>query len=162
MASTSTNKQPLLVDRVLHVVKNLATASNNGITIQGANTAELLVNSTSYDGAIIEDVYLINNDVFTSSPGDNTYKVNLYLSTGQDYLRPSEGEFIGQVVTDDSAIAAVTRMVLPRTLTPVPNVGTDPYNHALYIPKGYALWAAVEAATDQAKAPSIGVQGGWY
>ena len=158
MASTSTNKQPLLVDRVLHVVKKLSEATNNGITIQGSNSAQLLVDSTSYDGAIIEDVYLISNDT------NATHTVNLYLSTGQDYLRTSQGEFIGQVISSSSAIADVTRMVLPRTLTPVPNVGTDPFNHALYIPKGFALWAAVQSSDAQTNTerPTIGVQGGWY
>ena len=157
MASTATNKQPLLVDRVLHVVKKLSEATNNGITIQGSNSAQLLVDSTSYDGAIIEDIYLISNDT------NATHTVNLYLSPSQDYLRASQGQFIGQVISS-SVIADVTRMVLPRTLTPVPNVGTDPFNHALYIPKGYALWAAVESSNAEADAarPTIGVQGGWY
>ena len=158
MASTSTNKQPLLVDRVLHVVKSLSEATNNGITIQGSNSAELLVDSTTYDGAIIEDIYLISNDTV------DTYTVNLYLSPSQDYLRASQGQFIGQVVSANGVIAAVTHMELPRTLTPVPNVGTDPFNHALYIPKGFALWAAVQSSDAQTNTerPTIGVQGGWY
>ena len=76
MAATSTNKQPLLVDHVLHVLANLDTATNNGIDI-GNNDARLLVDSTSADGAIIEDVYLI-------SRGTSAYDVNLYISTARD------------------------------------------------------------------------------
>ena len=59
MASTSTNKQPLLVDRVLHYVVNLDTAINNGLDIVGTNTAALIVDATGSDGAILEDIYLI-------------------------------------------------------------------------------------------------------
>ena len=84
MASTSTNKQPLLVDHVLHKALNLSLATNNGIDVEGANTAALLVDSTTADGALIEDVYLI-------SRGTTPHKVNLYLSTAQDYLRPTQG-----------------------------------------------------------------------
>ena len=39
MAATSTNKQPLLVDHILHYAVNLDTALNNGIDIAGTNTA---------------------------------------------------------------------------------------------------------------------------
>ena len=46
MAATSTNKQPLLVDHVLHVVASLDTAINNDIDIVGTNDAKLLVDST--------------------------------------------------------------------------------------------------------------------
>ena len=72
MASTSTNKQPLLVDNVLHNVVNIDQAINNGIDIVGTNTATLLVNAISSDGAIIEDIYAI-------ARGGTAYDVNLYI-----------------------------------------------------------------------------------
>jgi hypothetical protein len=59
MAATSTNKQPLLVDRVLHYVVNLDTAAVSAIDMTGTNTAKLLVDGTTSDGAIIEDIYSI-------------------------------------------------------------------------------------------------------
>ena len=60
MASTSTNKQPLLVDRVLHEVVDLAGATvetTSVITIGGSNGAKLIVDCTSNDGAIIGEIY---------------------------------------------------------------------------------------------------------
>ena len=74
MAATSTNKQPLLVDHILHYAVNLDTALNNGIDIAGTNTAILIVDSTTADGAIIEDIYTI-------ARGTSASTVNLYLST---------------------------------------------------------------------------------
>ena len=56
MAATSTNKQPLLVDHVLHYAVNLDTALNNGLDIAGTNTAILLIDSTSADGAIVDNL----------------------------------------------------------------------------------------------------------
>ena len=54
MAATSTNKQPLLVDRVLHYVVDLNTSQVAGIDVAGTNTALLVVDGTSSDGAIID------------------------------------------------------------------------------------------------------------
>ena len=155
MAATSTNKQPLLVDHVLHVVRNTDQSINNGLDIIGTNTATLLVDSTAADGAIIEDVYTI-------ARGTTGYIVNLYLSTARDYLRPNEAYYIGAVPSDTN-IGGVLRWIdMPKTLTPVPQVGTEPYNRALYVPKGYALWAARDSALNVTDAPLIGVQGGWF
>ena len=53
MASTSTNKQPLLVDQVLHYVINLDTSINNGLDIIGTNTATLIVDAIGTDGGSI-------------------------------------------------------------------------------------------------------------
>ena len=66
MASTSTNKQPLLVDRVLHEVVDLSyrtVAFQAGVTsviIGGLNDAALLVDCIAGDGAVIEDIYTVS------------------------------------------------------------------------------------------------------
>jgi hypothetical protein len=155
MAATSTNKQPLLVDHVLHVVANLDTAVNDGLDIVGTNTATLLVDSTSYDGAIIEDIYTI-------SRGTVAYDVNLYISTARDYLRPNEAYFVGSITSGTNLKDVVRWDEMPRTLAPVPQVGTEPYNRAFYLPKGAALWAARDSTVNVTDGPLIGVQGGWY
>ena len=87
MASTSTNKQPLLVDRVLHYVVNLDNALNSTIDVVGINTAALIVDATSSDGCIIEEC-LFNCKRHLRYAAET---INLYLSTGSDYLRPGEG-----------------------------------------------------------------------
>ena len=155
MAATSTNKQPLLIDRVLHNVVNLDTATVGAIDIGGTNTAQLIVDATQSDGCIIEDIYSIAR---STAP----QKINLYLSTSFDYLRPNEGVFIGQF---DSAatIGTVTRFDgMPRILAPMPQVGENAQFQALYIPKGKALWAGREDIAVVNDGPLLGVQGGWY
>ena len=155
MAATSTNKQPLLVDHVLHVVQNLDNAINNGLDIIGTNDAKLLVDSTSADGAIIEDVYLI-------ARGTAQYDVNLYISTARDYLRPNEAYFVG-TVKSASTLKGITRWEeMPFCLVPAPYLGDEPRNRAFYLPKGYSLWAARQSDTPVTDGPLIGVQGGWY
>ena len=164
MASTSTNKQPLLVDRVLHEIVDLAgrsVAQNAGIEIIGTNSAVLVLDCTTNDGAIVEDVYAIARQIATG------YKINLYISTGSDYLRTQQSEYIA-TLTGGITSGQKTRIStdeLPLVLAPMPHAGTTSQFTALYIPRGKALWAAVEeqSSGDQTvAAPLIGVQGGYY
>ena len=155
MASTSTNKQPLLIDRVMHNVVNLDNAAVGAIDVIGTNTAELIVDATQSDGCIIEDLYLVSR---STAP----HKVNLYLSTASDYLRPGEGMYIGSITSSTTAGEIVSLESLPKILAPMPQTGSESQFRALYIPKGKALWAGREDIAAINDAPLIGAQGGWY
>ena len=161
MASTSTNKQPLFIDRVLHYVFDLDEANNgrndDNTTVSGTNSAQLLVDAISTDGAIVEDLYVIARN-------STEYQVNLYLSTARDYLRATQAAFIGSITQSGPALKVTRWTDMPRTLAPVPQVdnNSEPKNTALYIPKGYALWAARQSDQDTSNGPLIGCQGGWY
>ena len=155
MAATSTNKQPLLVDRVLHYVVNLDTAAVASIDVGGTNTALLIVDGTSSDGAIIEDIYNISRST-------SEYTVNLYISTSSDYLRPQEGILVGTFKTG-TTVGTVTHWEdMPRILAPMPHTGTDSQFQAFYLPKGRALWAARQSTVAVTDGPLLGCQGGWY
>jgi hypothetical protein len=162
MAATSTNKQPLLVDHVLHEVVDLAgatVAQGGGVDIGGTNNAVLVVDSTQADGCIIESIYAL------ARQSASTYTIKLYLSRANDYLRAQQGTYIGQFQGGNTNGEVTYYPNLPFILAPVPATGDSGQFQALYIPKGKALWAAVEAqtASDQATtAPLLGVQGGWY
>ena len=161
MASTATNKQPLLVDRVLHEVKDLAgsaVASGSGIAIGGTNTAQLIIDGTTEDGCLIEDIYAISRGV--------QYTINLYLSSASDFLRPQQGIFVGTFTSGSTSVGQRTEWTsMPKIVAPMPQTGTDTQFKALYIPKGKALWAAVELDDTKPTAPDaplLGVQGGFY
>ena len=163
MASTSTNKQPLLVDNVLHVALDLNPHKVliNGDTpgnVGGLNSAGKLLDCIGRDGAVIESMYTISRD-------DKAYKINLYLATSGDYLRPDQCVFIGQISSQANAYAKAYVDDLPPVLAPVAHTGSEAQLRALYIPRGTALWAAVETDdvnTVQNQAPIIGIQGGNY
>ena len=155
MAATSTNKQPLLIDRVLHYVVNLDTSINDGMDIVGTNTATLLVDGVNTDGAILEDIYTI-------ARGTIPYTVNLYMSSARDYLRPNEAVFVGAITSGTTKGDVERWEFMPKTLAPAPQVGNEPYNRAFYLPKGYALWAARESTANVTDGPLLGCQGGWY
>ena len=91
MASTATNKQPLLVDRVFHntVASNtLTSGSATSLDILGANESKLLMNCTQNDGGIIEDLYVLARST-------TAYTALFYFSTSVDYLRPTEAKSMG-------------------------------------------------------------------
>ena len=155
MAATSTNKQPLLVDHVLHYAVDLSNSFISDINVSGTNSAELIVDSTSLDGAIVEDVYSISRKA-------SEVTINLYISTANDYLRPQQGVFIGQFKSGTSVGAVTHWEDMPRILAPMPQTGDVSQFNALYIPKGRALWAAFQGSAVDAEAPILGAQGGWY
>ncbi len=155
MAATSTNKQPLLVDRVMHNVIDLNSAAVSSINVAGTNTALLLVDGSQSDGCIIEDIYSI-------SRGNVESTINLYLSSAFDYLRPNEGIFIGSFKSATTAGNVTRWEEMPKILAPMPQTGTEQQFRALYLPKGRTIWAARQDTAAVVDGPLLGAQGGWY
>ena len=161
MATTATNKQPLLIDRVFHNAvegNTLTSGSDSSLDILGTNQSNVLVDCTSNDGGIVEDLYAISR-----TGAGATYKVLLYLSSSLDYLRPGEGIYVGQLDSDTTAGVKVTADLFS-ILAPVPRVGSDAQAKALYVPKGKALWCTLQLAgpNNTSDTPIIGAQGGFY
>jgi hypothetical protein len=163
MATTSTNKQPLLVDRVFHFAvktNTLASGSATSIDIEGTNESTVLVDCTRNDGGVVEDLYVISR----AAQAENDYTALFYLSSSVDYLRPTEAVYIGQIKSTDSYSAITNSIELPAVLAPLPHAGDQPRVYALYIPKGKALWCTIQLAgqTTAQDTPIIGAQGGFY
>lgn len=162
MATTATNKQPLLVDRVFHNVietNTLTSGSETSLDILGTNQSAVLVDCTTNDGGIVEDLYGISRTTSTTA-----YTVMFYLSSSVDYLRPGEGVYVGQIATDTTAGTFTQSTDLPKILAPMPHTGDVSFASALYIPKGKALWATLQSSgpINSADTPIVGAQGGFY
>ena len=174
MASTSTNKQPLLIDRVFNEAvqtdglvsgnSNLSTGSAVSYDISGTNAAKVLVNCITNDGGIIEDLYCISRGAGKTAL--------FYLSSASDYLRNEQAVFIGSITCTGTTGEFTNVSYLPRVLAPVPQQGNTTglidgsplRNQALYIPTGKALWVTVWGQTGQnlTNCPIVGAQGGFY
>jgi hypothetical protein len=162
MATTATNKQPLLVDRVLHYAiqsNSLTSGSATSLNIEGTNESTVLVDATANDGAIVEDLYVISRTASSVA-----YKVLFYLSTAIDYLRPSDAVYIGQVESSTTQGEVTSSPSLPRILAPMPHTGDEAQFRALYIPKGRVLWCTLQSAgpVNTSDTPIVGVQGGFF
>lgn len=162
MATTATNKQPLLVDRVLHsavATNGLTSGSATSLNIEGTNESAVLVDSASGDGAIVEDLYVISRSATSTA-----YTVLLYLSPSVDYLRPSEAIYIGQVISSTTSGDVTSSTELPKILAPMPHTGTEAQFRALYVPKGRVLWCTLQGSgpVNTSDTPIVGVQGGFF
>lgn len=170
MASTSTNKQPLLVDRVFNEVYSMNEATILQTDVSGTNFAQLILNCTSNDGAVIEDIYAISRG---QDSNNDDYQINLYLSSDNDFLRPpsqsaaavSGGIYVGSLIAASGLGQWVHSTDMPYVLAPVPAVGTVQKNTGFYVPKGKNLWAARLTSNLQdnvTNAPLLGVSGGYF
>jgi hypothetical protein len=174
MATTATNKLPLLGDRPLFRVRRLDLTSSPPDTVDpgtGSNGV-LLVDCTANEGALIEDIYLVQR-----VGGDQT-PVNLYLSNSSIALGvtvtggAADAFFIAQTVMEEFAPAGTTSsFLLPTLLAPVPHaavggyelaIGQAPQFSGLRVERGYALWAASDYPAASADAPNIAIQGMLY
>jgi hypothetical protein len=171
MASSSTNKQPLLIDRPLLVVSRLdnTTSSVTSVDPGTGSNGVLLVDCTANDGAVIDAVWLVQR------VDDDASKVNLYISSSAYSLGvtasggPAAAHFIGRFGFAAAAKAGDhIGAKLPKLLAPVPHAGSNgsdgepPQYRGLYLQKGQALWAAVNSAAAVAAAPNIACQGGYF
>ena len=171
MASTSTNKQPLLIDRVFNNLVStslLSSGSTSSIDIVGTNSSGVVVDCTTNDGGLVEDLWAI------SRASSSKIVAQFYLSTAVDYLRQDQGVYVGEISipADTAAGTYVPVAALPKVLAPVPQVGNTTgladgqplKNTAFYVPSGKALWVTIQRATTNADAtlPIIGAQGGFF
>ena len=161
MATTATNKQPLLVDRVFHNVietNSLTSGSDTELNIVGTNESAVLLDCSTNDGGVIEDLYVISRS--TTTP----YTAVFYFSSASDYLRPNEGVYIGKAESAATLGTVSYNADLPKVLAPLPSAGSDSQVRALYVPKGKVLWVSLQLANaaNSTETPIVGVQGGFY
>ena len=123
MATTSTNKQPMMQDRVFHNIVDLKGATigeTDYIEIGGSNSAALLLDCTKNDGAVVAELYAMGRETDTivtlvpkldadgnpETDADGNviqeekttyqppYTVCVYMSTSNDFLRNSQAKFV--------------------------------------------------------------------
>ena len=161
MATSSSNKQPLLVDRVFHnalQANTLTSGSASSLDIVGTNESVILVDCSTNDGGVVEDLYTIARST-------TAFTALFYLSSSVDYLRPSEAVYIGKVTSSTTAGNHVACTTLPKVLAPLAHAGGEAQVGALYVPQGKALWCTLQLAgphATPANTPIIAAQGGFY
>jgi len=187
MATTTTNKQPLLVDRVFHNIIDLKGATlgqNDLVDLSSTNNAKVILDCTVSDGAAVGEIYTLARATAGNTGNITPWVVCLYMSSSNTNLSAADAKFVGFFGSGGLESSGQSldgeRVVfggMPYVLFPVPN-GTGSENpaigaqvQALYVPKGKCLWAGVNSkvngsgdAVDAAAntAPVIGVQGGFY
>ncbi len=176
MATTSSNKMPLLVDRPLHSFASLG-ASAGLTTASNFNTPNanlvLLVDCSTNDGAIIDSISLISNQASLTS-----VKVIAFLSVATSGAGVTATNTLAVAhATVGSSLGDRVNMSLPALCVPVPNLAspaataaaypseTDKKNTGIYVPSGATLFVGTSAAITAPSADSrvnVFAQGGFF
>lgn len=172
MAATSTNKQPLLIDRPLHALTTITVQkTGNADFWLSNNSCSVLIDCTQNDGALVEDLYVIARDAAT-------HNISFFFSNSTDVLRESDTNNVFYVTRISTAGRSGGDIIhadnLPYGVAPYPTVPLASDNtreagqfKSLYIPRGKALWVGRAVASnasnlDVATGPVVGAQGGFY
>lgn len=164
MASTSTNKQPLLVDRPFF---NAITIGEVGGLLDPLNynspdpAGLVILADGGADGTVIDSVTVASTQVATDMSD-----VLLFMSTVSNPLmiQQQNTHYVASVTIKSDHCGETVKMPLPEVLVPVPS-NKDVKNTALYIPKNWTLFCGLSEALcrpDYTARVIVYAQGGYY
>lgn len=154
MSSTSTNKQPLLVDRPLHQWATLGptaalTNSASYSTIVGGGCSEL-VSCIDNDGAVIDSLSIVAMQANTTAA-----VVLFFLSTSSTTFGITDANtaLVASATIGSTAAGERTNVSLPPLTVPVPSLGgqaspteVSKKNTGIYIEKSQILYVGLNTA----------------
>ena len=184
MASTSTNKQPLMVDRPFLRGARITSATtkvdssnpNFGDLIQLVRVGDI----PSEDAALVEDLFVVSNEGYPNRSGVRSASFGIYVyAPNQAAPSTSASMMVGkfEVGLSGDTEGLILRVELPATNAPTPQVGDTNLarpievgkSEGLYLEKGYILCVGYlgngPAAVSGGLSPSgisIMAQGGFY
>jgi hypothetical protein len=179
MATSSSNKMPLLVDRPLHAWASIGgtaalTSATNANTPSGAGL-QLLVDCSGNDGAVVDSASVVITEANTT-----TSRVLLFLSVASNTASVSATNtaLVASVsIPGSSTLGQRVNVALPPLSIPVPNLAspaatmatypteTDKKNTGLYVPSGALLYAGVDAVLSAPSSSTrvlVFAQGGFF
>jgi hypothetical protein len=184
MSSTSTNKQPCLVDRpFLRGARiNSATTVVNPVTPTFADLVQLVRvgDLPSEDAALCEDIFLVSNEGYPDNGGVRTAEFGVYVyAPNQAAPSTSASLLVGRIEVGLSGgtQGVPLHLELPFNNAPTPQVGDTSLGGAvsigkmegLYLEKGYILGIGYlgdgPTAVSGGLSPSgvtVWAQGGFY
>ena len=155
MASTSTNKQPLMVDRPFFRgarINNGSTVISNPGNPDFADLVQLVRvgDIPSEDGALVEDIFVVSAEGYPDNSGIRTAAFGVYVyAPNQSAPSTSTALLVGkfEVGLSGSTEGVIQHVELPATLTPPPRVGDTTLaapieigkSTSMYLEKGYIL-----------------------
>lgn len=178
MATSSSNKMPLLVDRPLHSFATLGgaaglTTATNYNTPNGGGCV-LLVDCLSNDGAVVDSISVVATEASTSAVN---VLVFLSVAASAAAITAADTVCVASAQVASSNAGQRTNISLPPLSVPVPNLAgpaattttfaseTDKKNTGLYVPSGGLLYVGLSAAiTTPSTATRVHVfaQGGFF
>tara|TARA_B100000287_G_scaffold214148_1_gene202109 strand:+ start:1096 stop:1632 length:537 start_codon:yes stop_codon:yes gene_type:complete len=178
MATSSSNKMPLLVDRPLHSFATLGGASaltdSANLNTPSPAGCVLLVDCSANDGAVIDSLSIIANEA--SLTATNVLVFLSTATTATSITTANSAYVAGGAVTSVSK-GDRTNISLPPLSIPVPNLASpaatvasypnevEKKNTGLYVPSGALIYVGVDTAISSPSANSrvhVFAQGGFF
>jgi len=185
MASTSTNKQPLMVDRPFlrgAKINNGSPLTADSSTPEFGNLIQLVRvgDIPSEDGALVEDIFVVSNEGYPNDGGVRSAAFGVYVYAPNQAAPSTSASLMVakfEVGLSGDTEGLIQRVELPATVAPTPQTGDTNLvrpievgkSEALYLEKGYILCvgylgdgpAAVSGGLS-ASGISVWAQGGFY
>ncbi|WP_126146894.1 hypothetical protein [Synechococcus elongatus] len=154
MASTSTNKQPVMIDRPFHRGRLITSQVVADFRTPG-NGATILLDCTENDGAIVDTAY-----VFGAS--NNAGEVALYITTAATIINVNNTNTwpVAYLNVNAPAVGGHFLLDLPELSTPVPRSGVNAKNRGILVEKGEILIGA-KIGAPWPTGHFLGIQGGF-
>lgn len=179
MASSATNKQPLLVDRPLHEWVSIggvaALSSATNLTTLIPSGVSLLVDCSGTDGAVIDSLSIL---ITESSTTQATVLVFLSSAGSPGAVTAANTAYVaGATIPGGNTGGQRVNIPLPALSVPVPNLASpaatmatypselDKKNTGLYVPESKSLYVGVSAALSAPSAATrviVAAQGGFF
>ena len=178
MATSSSNKMPLLVDRPMHsfatVGGTAAISTATNLNTPSAAGCVLLVDCSGNDGAVIDSLSILALEANTTARA-----VLAFLSTATTAasVTTANTAYVAGATIGSSAKGDRTNVPLPALSVPVPNLASpaatmasypnelEKKNTGLYIPSGALLYVGVDQAIAAPSANTrvhVFAQGGFF
>ena len=173
MATSSSNKMPLLVDRPLHSfatiggTAGLTSATDYNTPAPAGYVA--LVDCSGNDGAVVDSLSIVALEASTTARN-----VLVFLSTASTAtsITTANSAYVAGATIGSTARGERTNIPLPPLSVPVPNLGadssiteTDKKNTGLYVPSSALLYVGVDQAIAAPSANTrvhVFAQGGFF
>jgi hypothetical protein len=173
VSSTSTNKQPLLIDRPLHqfailgATAALTSGSNFATIVGGACVA--LVDCSSNDGACVDSISIVAMQASTTA---SSVLVFLSSSSTPFGITDTNTALVATATIGSTSAGERTNISLPPLAVPVPSLGgqaspteTSKKNTGILVEAGQVLYVGLNAAIispTPATKVNVFAQGGFY
>lgn len=178
MASTSTSKQAMLVDRPLHSFARIGTSAclnaSTNLNSINASGCVLLVDCSSNDGAVIDSMTVIENEANVTA---SRICVFISVAASASLITDLNTAYVaGVTIGGVGLVGDRTNIPLPPLSVPVPCLASpaasittypsevDKKNTGLYVPSGALIYVGTDVALTNPAATQLTVfaQGGFF
>jgi len=178
MATSSSNKMPLLVDRPLHSFATIggtaALTTSTDLNTPASAGCTLLVDCSGNDGAVVDSLSILALEANTTARGVVAF---LSTATTASSITAANTAYVAGATITSSSKGDRTNIPLPALSVPVPNLASpaatvaaypnelDKKNTGLYVPSGALLYVGVDQAIAAPSANTrvhVFAQGGFF